>query len=158
MIVESRASPPGWTGETPVAPSHDASRCHRTQYLYQNRVLFRKQGAQINHDTALFDAGDYRRSAGAETGAEFVGAEIDMAKRDQPGGQYGRWGRATPDHGFSLAQCHLQLRGLHLRTLNPGDDRFRAARNLVFRQRSEEHTSELQSPVHLVCRLLLEKK
>src|SRR5438876_6982752 len=26
------------------------------------------------------------------------------------------------------------------------------------RYRSEEHTSELQSPVHLVCRLLLEKK
>src|SRR5690348_17515688 len=26
------------------------------------------------------------------------------------------------------------------------------------RERSEEHTSELQSPVHLVCRLLLEKK
>src|SRR5438876_8301543 len=25
-------------------------------------------------------------------------------------------------------------------------------------KRSEEHTSELQSPVHLVCRLLLEKK
>src|SRR5438876_5714846 len=30
---------------------------------------------------------------------------------------------------------------------------------LVIRSsRSEEHTSELQSPVHLVCRLLLEKK
>src|SRR5438876_6431832 len=28
----------------------------------------------------------------------------------------------------------------------------------VFSTRSEEHTSELQSPVHLVCRLLLEKK
>src|SRR5438876_1605351 len=28
----------------------------------------------------------------------------------------------------------------------------------VRRSRSEEHTSELQSPVHLVCRLLLEKK
>src|SRR5690348_17822914 len=27
-----------------------------------------------------------------------------------------------------------------------------------FLPRSEEHTSELQSPVHLVCRLLLEKK
>src|SRR5438876_5799103 len=26
------------------------------------------------------------------------------------------------------------------------------------RRRSEEHTSELQSPVHLVCRLLLETK
>src|SRR4051794_41244291 len=30
------------------------------------------------------------------------------------------------------------------------------ARRMGFR--SEEHTSELQSPVHLVCRLLLEKK
>src|SRR5256885_8106170 len=28
----------------------------------------------------------------------------------------------------------------------------------VIRQRSEEHTSELQSPCNLVCRLLLEKK
>src|SRR2546422_7759542 len=28
----------------------------------------------------------------------------------------------------------------------------------VSRQRSEEHTSELQSRLHLVCRLLLEKK
>src|SRR5690348_18130727 len=35
-----------------------------------------------------------------------------------------------------------------------------AARWLCYRSlwRSEEHTSELQSPVHLVCRLLLEKK
>src|SRR5690348_7922824 len=29
---------------------------------------------------------------------------------------------------------------------------------IVLGPRSEEHTSELQSPVHLVCRLLLEKK
>src|SRR5438552_10708002 len=28
----------------------------------------------------------------------------------------------------------------------------------LLEQRSEEHTSELQSPDHLVCRLLLEKK
>src|SRR5258708_20982800 len=28
----------------------------------------------------------------------------------------------------------------------------------ILQQRSEEHTSELQSPDHLVCRLLLEKK
>src|SRR5690348_17364121 len=32
------------------------------------------------------------------------------------------------------------------------------ARRLREQARSEEHTSELQSPVHLVCRLLLEKK
>src|SRR5207244_11240622 len=30
--------------------------------------------------------------------------------------------------------------------------------NASLNQRSEEHTSELQSPDHLVCRLLLEKK
>src|SRR5690348_18139811 len=30
--------------------------------------------------------------------------------------------------------------------------------DILVEVRSEEHTSELQSPVHLVCRLLLEKK
>src|SRR5258708_29395797 len=34
----------------------------------------------------------------------------------------------------------------------------RAQRSQRPRSRSEEHTSELQSPDHLVCRLLLEKK
>src|SRR5258708_19103159 len=33
-----------------------------------------------------------------------------------------------------------------------------AARSMASAARSEEHTSELQSPDHLVCRLLLEKK
>src|SRR5258708_24429209 len=39
----------------------------------------------------------------------------------------------------------------HLLIARASDDRRR-------RDRSEEHTSELQSPDHLVCRLLLEKK
>src|SRR5258708_30900865 len=34
----------------------------------------------------------------------------------------------------------------------------RAGQRSCERRRSEEHTSELQSPDHLVCRLLLEKK
>src|SRR5690348_18111193 len=34
----------------------------------------------------------------------------------------------------------------------------RPSRSSRWSPRSEEHTSELQSPVHLVCRLLLEKK
>src|SRR5205809_2785350 len=34
----------------------------------------------------------------------------------------------------------------------------RLGQRLQFRRRSEEHTSELQSRLHLVCRLLLEKK
>src|SRR5436189_3813429 len=32
------------------------------------------------------------------------------------------------------------------------------ARSVGYESRSEEHTSELQSPMYLVCRLLLEKK
>src|SRR5258708_28420438 len=36
--------------------------------------------------------------------------------------------------------------------------RPRQERRLELVSRSEEHTSELQSPDHLVCRLLLEKK
>src|SRR6266581_706332 len=46
----------------------------------------------------------------------------------------------------SLARRH---RGLSVRRRHHADDPV---------HRSEEHTSELQSPVHLVCRLLLEKK
>src|SRR2546426_9407255 len=38
------------------------------------------------------------------------------------------------------------------------DDDHRAAPEHVRWTRSEEHTSELQSPCNLVCRLLLEKK
>src|SRR2546426_6772431 len=37
-------------------------------------------------------------------------------------------------------------------------DRPDLVHRLEFAQRSEEHTSELQSPCNLVCRLLLEKK
>src|SRR5438876_4830244 len=37
-------------------------------------------------------------------------------------------------------------------------DDLKDAKKQANAMRSEEHTSELQSPVHLVCRLLLEKK
>src|SRR5256885_4969947 len=40
----------------------------------------------------------------------------------------------------------------------PAQLRAAAARYFKSDQRSEEHTSELQSPCNLVCRLLLEKK
>src|SRR5690348_17818374 len=46
------------------------------------------------------------------------------------------------------------------RSRRPGHDAQRLGQRgrHADRDRSEEHTSELQSPVHLVCRLLLEKK
>src|SRR5207244_11851851 len=51
------------------------------------------------------------------------------------------------------ARADLQVRQEQRRVLGP---QFLA--DLKVGSRSEEHTSELQSPDHLVCRLLLEKK
>src|SRR5947208_12591628 len=47
--------------------------------------------------------------------------------------------------------------GERLSLAHRASDRI-AAELLCDTERSEEHTSELQSPDHLVCRLLLEKK
>src|SRR5258708_19247284 len=60
-----------------------------------------------------------------------------LGKRDRRAGRGPRRGRCAPVHSAGarrpVAEPHRQ-------------------------RRSEEHTSELQSPDHLVCRLLLEKK
>src|SRR5438876_7895664 len=61
--------------------------------------------------------------------------------------------RIEPIEGLRFLQIAKRLleRAPFLRRLHQVQER-----PTVFR--SEEHTSELQSPVHLVCRLLLEKK
>src|SRR2546426_3771525 len=53
----------------------------------------------------------------------------------------------NPDFRYYL--CRNEQAAVHISTA------FAKAKN---RLRSEEHTSELQSPCNLVCRLLLEKK
>src|SRR2546426_8609895 len=55
---------------------------------------------------------------------------------------------------------HRRSRGRCRRNSACGDARSAAAalRRAAHAGRSEEHTSELQSPCNLVCRLLLEKK
>src|SRR2546426_5431434 len=53
------------------------------------------------------------------------------------------WGTGWGDHGYAHATYQYVLAA------------FDEAYGVV---RSEEHTSELQSPCNLVCRLLLEKK
>src|SRR2546426_4957155 len=46
----------------------------------------------------------------------------------------------------------------HRRSQDHGGERHEQRRAGAVDHRSEEHTSELQSPCNLVCRLLLEKK
>src|SRR5687768_18622470 len=59
------------------------------------------------------------------------------------------------------ADLVLRFRALAALAEGEGDDRARVGvvrLDLQRSARSEEHTSELQSRLHLVCRLLLEKK
>src|SRR5258708_24682683 len=71
---------------------------------------------------------------------------------------------AGPTRHAAIVENHLKARAVSLATDHPP---IRGERNGRGRRpaptpslptRSEEHTSELQSPDHLVCRLLLEKK
>src|SRR2546422_7891576 len=57
----------------------------------------------------------------------------------------------------ALAQEELDEGARGLRIAGAGEDRHGLRRDEGV-LRSEEHTSELQSRLHLVCRLLLEKK
>src|SRR5438552_14288362 len=57
--------------------------------------------------------------------------------------------RRSPPAQADRAEPAVQCREVHA---------GRRPRHGIGQQRSEEHTSELQSPDHLVCRLLLEKK
>src|SRR5207253_6847338 len=78
------------------------------------------------------------------------------ASRQRPRGWTGRR-RTTPAcwrPSSTRSQCKMRSRG--------GASRRACSRRCTFARspsrRSEEHTSELQSRGHLVCRLLLEKK
>src|SRR5690242_18241403 len=70
-------------------------------------------------------------------------AAVGVSLRYRSEGGYGAWQLRLPANG---SWVELEL---------PGSP-YRVPRR--FRDRSEEHTSELQSHVNLVCRLLLEKK
>src|SRR5688500_19758336 len=74
--------------------------------------------------------------------------------------------RGFLDYAFTSHHQHMTARGKVSHRNHAGqlairrdtdqvDDRLSAGRSS---SRSEEHTSELQSPCNLVCRLLLEKK
>src|SRR5258708_8668832 len=65
--------------------------------------------------------------------------------------------RSHPHQRLAVSRLSHPLvqRGQALRALRA---RATGGRRVERADRSEEHTSELQSPDHLVCRLLLEKK
>src|SRR5438552_14802921 len=62
--------------------------------------------------------------------------------------------KRSPAKSASSGKTNARRRS---RTIAP-ENKAIAPTGARFHGRSEEHTSELQSPDHLVCRLLLEKK
>src|SRR5258708_9289532 len=62
----------------------------------------------------------------------------------------------SPDFSLASERPASALAFLRHRHLKPFPSQSRSSETTP--PRSEEHTSELQSPDHLVCRLLLEKK
>src|SRR2546426_5823963 len=84
--------------------------------------------------STLFPYTTLFRSRGETLRAEF---DRQMSVENSPEGRY------TETHSWGLP-CSVSCVG--------------ARSPITTRERSEEHTSELQSPCNLVCRLLLEKK
>src|SRR2546429_5550670 len=68
-----------------------------------------------------------------------------------------KYGRSSEQLDTQIAQMQLTLEDLEA-TLAETPEALRPAPKEAAVKRSEEHTSELQSRLHLVCRLLLEKK
>src|SRR5690242_21937662 len=64
---------------------------------------------------------------------------------------------ALPILACTVIKTHLSM-ARPIRLTPAGEILMRGAATLIILPRSEEHTSELQSHVNLVCRLLLEKK
>src|SRR5437762_7916560 len=113
------------------------------------------------------------RNGYTESSDGVVKANLSVPK--EMGGP-GKPGTATPEHLFAAgyAACFggaLDFVGKRHKkdaakaritcavTIGPRDGGgFGLAVKLSVQDRSEEHTSELQSPMYLVCRLLLEKK
>src|SRR5437879_8393066 len=98
-----------------------------------------------------------KMQADKQAGEETEVAENDFF-RDDPGGQESL--RADkPEDGHVVSGIVERNGGEHQRRANHAqDDKSLAAAFGDGQLRSEEHTSELQSPMYLVCRLLLEKK
>src|SRR2546422_10516594 len=78
-------------------------------------------------------------------------AEADLPDSTDPGLEI-----EPSRHGVQLKRCSPALDRLVVRLARLGFTDIYHER--VRKHRSEEHTSELQSRLHLVCRLLLEKK
>src|SRR5437879_127311 len=109
----------------------------------------------MSEDKRVLNRRSFLRVAGTATAGTFVGGKVYALAA-------GQTGPAAP----LTANDHIQIALIGAGIQGQGDTKVAVqvpGVKLVavadcYDGRSEEHTSELQSPMYLVCRLLLEKK
>src|SRR2546425_8913972 len=110
-------------------------------------VINAGSGAEEHPTQALLDLYTIRKAMGSIDGAS-VGLIGDL-----------RYGRTVHSLAYALSQYKVNLFLISPEILRMRREVLEEVSNRVHvKERSEEHTSELQSLAYLVCRLLLEKK
>src|SRR2546422_34869 len=130
-------------GSSTIVPSRSRKTAPprlTTQRCDYSLDLLGEDRAGVEQHPAPRDARDDRRIVGAQPLSERL-----VGESREPGPELGAGERAAADLRVSLDQLAAEPLGA-----------CPDARLVL--GRSEEHTSELQSRLHLVCRLLLEKK
>src|SRR5438477_8455230 len=156
---------PGWALDGPPGRKRSLRLLDRRLWLLRLRRLvadqpdFAEQFRHLHAGEGLEERGDLRRDLGDVSG-QFVGTSgvavargndghlVHLAERLAEGPHHFRQsGDEFVEHGGLV----VLLEGLRLDVHGLGF-------GFALLERSEEHTSELQSHVNIVCRLLLEKK
>src|SRR3989454_12314806 len=158
-----RASPPwGWRGATTVP----AARARDFRRMWRWRSGSCRPHTQRRRRAPTISAGEYNDAMPMMTERDRAAVRKEFEKLTGPvklvvfsqehlAGDLCRQNEALVREVAELSDQ------ISVEVLNPAIDRERAAAYGVEQVpaiRSEEHTSELQSPCNLVCRLLLEKK
>src|SRR5207248_6245738 len=114
-------------------------------------------GAPLSEDQAYISSGTWSL-IGVERDAALINDDVERYNFTNEGGAFGTFRFLKNVMGlwiFESCRKEWKANGIDIEY----DAILRAIVGIAdYRARSEEHTSELQSPYDLVCRLLLEKK
>src|SRR6476660_6707253 len=146
IVLPSRM--PDTDSDSSTSVDMSASRLWRTDWILRRssptrRVSQTKNGSSTSENAARRQSSRNIATTVAATVVTFW--TIDVAVEVTT--------LSTPPMSLAIRDCTSPVR---VRVKNASDIRCRCAYTAA--RRSEEHTSELQSPDHLVCRLLLEQK
>src|ERR1039458_8845203 len=137
---------PATEGQTPAPPIvHRTARCQAPVMSGASKPEFEIEKLRREHNVTQFDCGNRALNTWLHKYA-WTNQQADSAKTYVAGA------------GGSCGRLLCAYDRLRSQAREPGAHRQGSGESPDSASRSEEHTSELQSLRHLVCRLLLEKK